>query len=81
MILGAMAYSHGKSGSQRFYAYAAIALASAPIFSIIDFGTKMAGFRYYLLFIGSLFIVIGLAIFLWFLQKYPKQVGVMDRDS
>lgn len=71
MLLGAMAYSHGKSGSQRFYAYAALALLSAPIFSIIDFGAKMANTGYYLIFMGSMFTVIGLAIFIRFLRKYP----------
>lgn len=74
MILGAMAYSHGKSGSRRYYVYAAIALAAAPSFSLIDFGARMAGLGYYLLFMGSLFIAIGLAIFVRFLQKYPKQM-------
>jgi MFS family permease len=71
MLLGAMAYSHGKSGSKRFYVYAAIALVSAPIFSIVDFESKLAGLGYYLLFTGSIFTVIGLAIFVRFLQKYP----------
>lgn len=71
MLLGAMVYSHGKSGSKRFYVYAAIALVSAPIFSIVDFGSKLAGLGYYLLFTGSIFTVIGLAIFMRFLQKYP----------
>lgn len=72
MILGGMAYAHGKSGSRRYYVYAAIALAAAPSFSLIDFGARMAGLGYYLLFMGSLFIAIGLAIFVRFLQKYPK---------
>ncbi len=72
MILGAMVYSYGKSGNQRFCAYAAIALVSAPVFSIIDFEAKMVGLGYYLLFTGSIFAVTGLAIFVRFLQKYPK---------
>ena len=71
MLLGAMTYSHGKSGSKRYYVYAAIALVSAPLFSLIDFGSKLAGLGYYLLFIGSLFTVIGLVIFVRFLRKYP----------
>ena len=71
MILGAMAYSHGKSGSRRFYVYATIALVSAPFFSIIDFGASMANIGYHLLFIGSIFTVVGLAIFMRFLHKYP----------
>lgn len=74
MILGAMAYSHGKSGSRRYYVYAAIALAAAPSFSLIDFGARMAGLGYYILFMGSLFIGVGLAIFVGFLQKHPKQM-------
>lgn len=74
MLLGAMTYSHGKSGSQRFYVYAIISLIGAPVFSIIDFGAKLANIGYYLLFIGSLFILIGMTIFVRFLQKYPKQV-------
>ncbi len=71
ILLGAMLYSHGKSESKRFYVYAAIALVSAPIFSLIDFGSKLPGLGYHLLFIGSIFAVIGLAIFVHFLKKYP----------
>ena len=73
MVLGGMAYAHGKSGSRRFYAYATIALVSAPVFSIIDFGTRMDNIGYYSLFIGSVFLVIGLVIFTRFLHKYPSR--------
>ena len=71
MILGGMLYAHGKSGSQRFYAYATIALVSAPVFSIIGFGAKLANIGYYCLFTGGIFLAIGLAIFTRFLKKHP----------
>lgn len=71
MILGAMLYSHGKTGSRRFIIYAVIALVSAPAFSILEFETRLAGLGYYLLFLGGLFVLIGLAIFASFLARHP----------
>ena len=76
MILGGMTYAHGKTGDRRFYAYAALALASAPVFSFMDFGAKMANFGYHLLFLGSIFTVIGFVILMRFLHKYPLPKGV-----
>jgi len=73
MILGAMLYSYGKSGSQRFYVYATLALVTAPVFSFINFEGRLANLGYYLLFIGFIFLIIGLIIFIRFLRKYPLQ--------
>jgi MFS family permease len=75
MILGAMTYTHGKTGSQRFYVYAALALVAAPVFSFINFEGRFANFGYYLLFIGCIFLIIGLIIFICFLKKYPTKTG------
>jgi hypothetical protein len=75
MILGAMTYAHGKSGIQRFYVYAALALVAAPVFSFINFEGMFANFGYYLLFIGCIFLIIGLIIFICFLRKYPTKTG------
>ena len=73
MILGAMLYSQGKSGSQRFYLYAILALVTAPVFSFINFEGRLANLGYYLLFIGFIFLIIGIIIFIHFLRKYPLQ--------
>jgi MFS family permease len=73
MILGAMTYAHGKSGSQRFYVYAVLALVTAPVFSFINFEGRFTNIGYYLLFIGFIFLIIGLIIFIRFLRKYPLQ--------
>jgi hypothetical protein len=74
IMLGAMTYAHGKSGDRRFHAYAAIALVAAPFFTLTDFGARMAGLGYYSLFLGSVFMVVGLAAFLRFLHKHPVAV-------
>jgi hypothetical protein len=81
MILGAMLYSHGKSGSKRYYVYAAVALITAPVFSYMDFEGKLVNLGYYLLFIGFIFLVIGLSIFLHFLRKYPLQIKELPDDN
>ncbi len=81
MILGAMLYSYGKSGSLRFYIYAALAMVTAPFFSFINFEGRLVSLGYYLLFIGFIFLIIGLIIFIHFLRKYPIQREEITDDN
>lgn len=75
MILGAMIYTKSRSGDPRYHMYGLIALASGVAFSIRRFAPVKNGITLYLLFMGGVFLLLGLVQFATFLREHPLPVG------
>ena len=75
MILGAMIYTKSKSGDTRYHVYGLIALVSGIAFSIHRLAPVKNGIVLYLLFMGGVFLILGLVQFATFLRVHPLSIG------
>ncbi len=73
LLLGAMFYSQGRSGDNRYYVYGIISLLGGIAFSLYDFKPVMMGLLIYLQLIGGASLLIGLVTFMRFRDRYPLQ--------
>jgi hypothetical protein len=61
-----------KSGCARFHVFALWSVMSGFVFSILPFEFRTAGLFLFLLTVGSLLTLWGLALLIRFVRKYPK---------
>jgi len=72
MMLGAMLYTQGKSGDDKYYIYGLLALVTGVAFSLHDFELFEIGFSIYLLLWGGVMLSTGSVTFLRFTRRYPR---------
>jgi uncharacterized membrane protein YjjP (DUF1212 family) len=78
MLTGAFIYLAGKSGDPRNYGIAAFGLVTGVVLSVYTFESMWTGLIVYLLFMGSLFIGLGLVRFTYFVHTFPVKEEVSD---
>ena len=78
MMTGAFIYLAGKTGDSRYYGIAVFGLAAGVVLSTYGFDSMWTGHTVYLLFMGFLFIGLGMVQFAYFLSKYPLQEEVAN---
>jgi hypothetical protein len=78
MLTGAFIYLAGKSGDARNYGIAALGLVTGIVLSVYTFESMWTGLIVYLLFMGSLFIGLGLVRFVYFVHTFPVKEEVIN---
>lgn len=71
ILVGLFLDMAGKTGSRRYYVFAPLSVLIGFSFSLIHFETATTGMAMYFLSMGTVLILTGGILFLWFLHKYP----------
>lgn len=71
MLLGAMLYTQGKSGDNKYYVYGILALVAGIAFSLYDFEPVKMGLTAYLQLSGGAILIVGIVTFIQFNRRHP----------
>lgn len=78
MLTGAFIYLAGKSGDSRNYGIGVFGLVTGVVLSVYTFESMWTGLIVYLIFMGSVFLGLGLVRFGYFVHTFPVKEEVID---